>query len=66
MSIEDSFLDAAENSDTKVRLARTTISLPAKLLIQVEDQALKNKRRKRPNRSVSAIIKSALENTLIS
>ena len=62
----DSFLDGAEGSGQKVRLARTTISLPADLLIQVEDEALSNKRKGLPNKSVSAIVKAALENTLIS
>ena len=66
MSIEDAFLDGAEGSGQKVKLARTTISLPASLLEQVEDLALSNKRKGLQNKSVSAIVKTALEYTLIS
>ena len=57
----DSFLDGAEGSGQKVKLARTTISLPASLLESVEDQARDNKRRNMPDTSVSAICKRALE-----
>ena len=64
MSAIEDFLSGAEGQ--REQLARTTVSLPAKLLREVEDQALHNKRNNLPNRSVSAIVKAALENTLIS
>ena len=44
-----------------VSVGRTTISLPADLLIKVEDLATKNKRSKADNRTVSAIVRAALE-----
>ena len=45
-------------------LARTTISLPAELLEKVEDLAMSNKRSKLPNRTISAIIRAALEKSM--
>lgn len=45
-------------------LARTTISLPAELLEKVEDLAMSNKRAKLPNRTISAIIRDALEKSM--
>ena len=59
--LEDNFLDGAEGSGQKVKLARTTISLPASLLEAVEDQARDNKRNNQIDNSVSAIVKRALE-----
>lgn len=61
MSSVDSFLDGAEGSGQKVKLARTTVSLPASLLEKVEDQARENKRNNLIDNSVSAIVKRALE-----
>jgi len=57
----DDFLDGAEGGNSKVKLARTTISLPASLLEDVEDQARDNKRNNQIDNSVSAIVKRALE-----
>lgn len=45
-------------------LARTTISLPASMLEKLEDLARANKRAKAPNRTVSAIIRDALEKSM--
>mgnify|MGYP000648461090 CR=1 FL=1 len=47
--------------DVSKELARTTISLPAELLEKVEDMALKNKRAKLENRTVSATVRAAPE-----
>ena len=63
----EKFAAAAEGQaldipSTTVRLARTTISLPEELLEKIEDLAIKNKRKKQPNRTVSAIVRAALEN----
>lgn len=49
-------------TDITVKLTRTTISLPEDLLEKIEDLAMKNKRSKQPNRTVSAIVRAALEN----
>ncbi|KZY62508.1 hypothetical protein A3735_27110 [Oleiphilus sp. HI0061] len=47
--------------EKKVEIARTTISLPSDLLEKVEDMATANKRAKLEHRTVSAIVKDALE-----
>ncbi|OHT23084.1 CopG family transcriptional regulator [Providencia stuartii] len=44
--------------------SRTTISLNESMLIQLEDMALKNKREGRDPKSVSAIVREALEQYL--
>lgn len=50
-----------KDQEAPKELARTTISLPAELLEKVEDMALKNKRAKLENRTVSAIVRAALD-----
>lgn len=50
----------AESVNTLPQLKRTSISLPADLLLKVEDTALKNKRQGAEPKSVSAIIREAL------
>jgi len=44
--------------------SRTTISLPTSLLREIEDLALQNKRDKKDPRSVSALVREALQQYL--
>lgn len=45
-------------------ITRTTISLPCSILFKLEDLAKDNKRKKREFRSVSAIIRHCIKETL--
>ena len=45
-------------------LARTTITLPASILLKLEDIARDNKRRKNNLKSVSAIVRDCIEKCL--
>lgn len=69
MAISDDKLEAfasgAEGEQpARQKIARTTISLPADLLAQVEDLARSNKRGGAECRTVSAVVRKALEKLL--
>ncbi len=51
-------------ADKKEKVERTTVSLPASLLKKAEILAFNNKQEKTGLKSVSAIVKAALENYL--
>ena len=46
------------------KLTRTTISLPENILLFIEDMAIKNKRSKKPLKSVSAIVRDCISQVL--
>lgn len=60
----EAFAAGAEGDQPKDTIARKTISLPRGLLTRVEDLALANKRSGAEDRSVSAIVRRALESYL--
>ncbi|MDF1685057.1 MAG: ribbon-helix-helix domain-containing protein [Legionellaceae bacterium] len=57
----EKFAAGAEGGKQSVSLSRTTISLPSDLMEQVEDLARENKRSGEDNRTVSAVVRAALE-----
>lgn len=57
-NVED-FLGGAEGQ--KEKMVTTSISLPKTLLHRVEDEATRNKRRGTSEKSVSAVIRKALD-----
>lgn len=63
--LEDDFMAGAETGYVKEKAVSTSISLPPDLLHKIEDLALSNKRKKLPDKTVSAIIKTALERMII-
>lgn len=52
------------NSNEDERLVRTSLSLPATMHETLEDMAIQNKRAGRELRTVSAIVREAIENYL--
>lgn len=57
----EKFAAGAEGVKQNVSLSRTTISLPSDLMEKVEDHARENKRSGEDNRTVSAVVRAALE-----
>jgi len=53
-----------EANNEKERLVRTSLSLPASMHETLEDMAIQNKRAGRELRTVSAIVREAIENYL--
>jgi hypothetical protein len=64
-SNSDEHKEPAKTPEKKAqKSARTTISLPASMLEELEDLARANKRSDLPNKTVSAIIRAALDKSM--
>lgn len=64
-NLANELADKPYGNDAKEdNIARTTITIPAHILFELEDIARNNKRKKKGPRSVSAIIRDCLEKQL--
>lgn len=60
-NIANELADKPYGQENEKNLSRTTITLPSSLLFELEDMARVNKRKSKPLKSVSAIIRYYLE-----